>query len=116
MNVPLARYSRDETAVVNGGTGSSFSSLAPRFRIQPSGALTVAGTPESTRPSSGGAASAATGAMLGSAPVKGAVATDMAKQTVSTAARRTTRAIGVTPDTVNAHRSDLRHRPGDETE
>ena len=108
MNVPLARYSRDETAVVNGDTGPCVSSLAPRVRIQPSGVLTVAGSPEGTRPSAGGTASEATGAGLGSAAVKGAVVNDMTRQTARTAARRTTTVIGITPDTVSTGRFELR--------
>src|SRR5262245_47481847 len=95
MKVPLARYSRDEIAVVNGGTGSWLSSLAPRVSVQPSGVLIVAGTPDGTRPSVGDVVSAA-GAASGSAPAEGALVADMTMQTASTAARRST-----TADTVN---------------
>lgn len=97
--MPLATYSRDEIAVVNGATGTCISSLAPRANLQPSGVLTVAGSPEGIRPSDGDSAAAA-GLASGSAPDAGAKATDMRRQTARTAARRTTTAIGLTGDTV----------------
>ena len=41
--MPLDTYSRDEMAVVNGGTGTCISSFAPSPRVQPSGVVTVDG-------------------------------------------------------------------------
>src|SRR6516164_144231 len=95
-NVPLARYSRDETAVVNGGIGICASSFAPRLRVHPSGVSRVTGSAEGTCPSAGGAGAAPTGSASGSALFGGAVVNDMTRQTATTAARRTTTAIGVT--------------------
>src|SRR5262249_49697329 len=108
-NVPLARYSRDETAVVNGATGTCDSSFAPRAKIQPSGVLRVAGSAEGTCPSSGGDAAAAAGSASESATVGGAMVTDMTKQTARTATRRTTTAICLTRDTVYRVMFELRN-------
>ena len=43
MKVPPTRYSRDETAVVRGATGSCVSLVAATVRIQPSGVVTTPG-------------------------------------------------------------------------
>jgi hypothetical protein len=99
--VPLARYSRDEIAVVSGGTGICISSLAPSLRVQPSGVVTVAGSPDGTSPSTGSAASGGAGSESGSAPAEGAMVAEMTTQTATTAARRSTTAIGITADTVS---------------
>ena len=88
MNVPLARYSRDEIAVVNGGTGMWLSSLAPRVRDQPSGVVIAAGTPGGTCPFVAGGAFDATG----SAPADGAMDVAVTRETTITAAWRSTTA------------------------
>jgi hypothetical protein len=75
--------------------------LAPNVRVQPSGVVTVAGSPDGTRPSAGGTASAGAGSELGSAPAEGAMIAEMTTQTAKTAARRSTTAIGITADTVS---------------
>src|SRR4029077_3057177 len=101
MNVPLARYSREEVAVVNGGTGICISSLAPSIRVQPSGVLTVAGSTDGSRPAAGGAAPGGAGSESVSAPAEGAMVAEMTTQTAKTAARQSTAAIGITADTVS---------------
>src|SRR5690349_2593041 len=55
VNVPPARYSRDEVAVVRAGIGNCVSSLAASFNTQPSGVVTTDCSAEPTVPVSGGA-------------------------------------------------------------
>src|ERR1700744_1898291 len=100
--IPLARYSRDEIAVVSGGTGTCVSSLAPNPIVQPSGVTNVAGGFDGRLDPAGGAPAGGAGAESGSAPDAGAPATDSTRQTPSTAVRRSTFAIGLMGDTVRS--------------
>ena len=62
----------------------------------------MAGSPDGTRPSAGGAASGAAGTASGSALAEGATVAEMTTQTAKTTARRRTLALGITTDTVSA--------------
>jgi hypothetical protein len=55
LNVPLERYSREEATVVNDATGTWDSSFAPSVKVQSSGVVTMAGSPDATLPSAGAA-------------------------------------------------------------
>lgn len=101
MNVPLVRYSREEVAVVNGGTGTCDSSLAPTARVQPSGVFTVAGAPDGTCPAAGGAESGAADSEDGSAPAEDARAPAVTRQAAKTETWRITTDDGFTANTVN---------------
>src|SRR5690349_41220 len=66
VNVPPTRYSRDETAVVSGATGSWVSSLATTESTQPSGVVTTPGGADATTPVSGGGTTLTGGSALAS--------------------------------------------------
>src|SRR4029077_2741910 len=83
MNVPATRYSRDETAVVSGATGSCVSLLPTTSRCQPSGVSRIPGGPDGTAPSGGSGLVAFTGTAGsggggGSACARGAAPTGIA--------------------------------------
>ncbi len=93
VKVPATRYSRDETAVVSGATGSWVSLLPTTSICQPSGVSRIPGGPEGTAPSGGSGLVTFTGAAGsgggggGSANARGAVASGISMQ-AATAAKR----------------------------
>src|ERR1700712_4968844 len=67
-NVPPTRYSREDSAVVSGATGSSVSLVAATVSTHPSGVVTTPGSEEPTIPLSGGGPGSSAGATAGSMP------------------------------------------------
>ena len=65
VNVPPTRYSREETAVVSGATGSWVSLLATTVSVQPSGLVTTPGSADATTPLSGGGPTSPAGSIGG---------------------------------------------------
>ena len=84
MNVPPTRYSREDTAVVRGATGSWVSLLAATVSTHPSGVVTTPGSAEATTPLSGGGPGSSAG---GSAIASGAVPTAISRQEANVAKR-----------------------------
>src|SRR5689334_10905132 len=88
VNVPAIRYSREDTAVVRGATGSWVSLLPTTSRCHPSGVSRIPAGPDGTSPSGGRGLVAFTGAAGsgrggGSAITKGAVAIGLAMHTAA---------------------------------
>src|SRR5271157_583527 len=98
VNVPPTSQSRDESAVVSGGTGSWVSLLPTTVNVRPSGVCAMPGTSEGTAPLSGGgpgggasgspAGAAAGSGGGGSAIASGAVPTGTSRQTAARVAKR----------------------------
>ena len=112
-NIPLVRYSRDAIAVVNGATGTCISSFAPSLRVQPSGVVRMTGR---TRAPPRRAAPQLHRRLVSELGVSGRRRRryhchDDANAT--TAARRTTTAIGLTDNNLRTRRFQSRNLLGD---
>src|ERR1700731_97117 len=98
VNVPPTRYSREDSAVVSGGTGSWVSPFADTVNVQPSGLVTTPGSADATAPCAGGGPVLTTGitggSALGSAAASGDVSAEANKQMAARAVKRFNMCVG----------------------
>jgi hypothetical protein len=86
--VPSTRYSREDSAVVNGATGSIDSLLPVTLSVQPSGVFKTPGGDDGIGPFGGSETGTGAGAGSGSAIASGAEPTGSKKQAAAKGAKR----------------------------